>query len=111
MCRRFPWVEEERGEIGAGLAHLNFAALRHGVERAADANDVDAAANILSFIEELVDQLDSIHPDVVNALDVSFLEDLYLAGRRQRDFAAPLLLPKTRERWDEIAAAHDGRSG
>lgn len=110
MCRRFPWVEEERGEIGEGLIHLDFAALRR-VERAADANDVDAARDLLTFIEELVGELDTLHPDVVNALDVSFIEDLYLAEQRQRDFVAPLLLPKSKLRWDEIAAAHEGRSG
>jgi len=111
MRRRFPWVEEERGEIGEGLIHLDFAALRHGLEKAADDNDAGAARDILNFIEELVDKVDALHPDVVNALDVSFLEDLYLAEQHQRDFAGPLLLPRTRARWDGIAAAHEGRSG
>ncbi len=111
MCQRFPWVEEERGEIGEGLIHLDFAALRHGVERAADSNDAGAARDILAFIEELLDKLDLLHPEVVNALDVSFLEDLYLADESQRDFAAALLLPKTQARWSEIAAAHEGSSG
>jgi hypothetical protein len=110
MCRRFPWVEEARGGIGEGLIHLDFAALRHGVERAADSNDAGAARDVLTFIEELLDKLDVLHPDVVNALDVSFLEDLYLAEESQRDFAAPLLLPKTKGRWSEIAARHGGSS-
>jgi hypothetical protein len=109
MCRRFPWVEQERGEIGEGLIHLDFAALRHGLEKAADDRDAGAARDILNFIEELVDKLDTLHPDVVNALDVSFLEDLYLAEQHQGDFARSLLLPKTRARWDEIAAAHEDR--
>lgn len=104
MCRRFPWVEAERGEIGEGLIHLDFAALRHEVERAANANDAAAAREVLNFIEELLDKRDALHPDVVNALEVSFLEDLYLAEQRQRDFAEPLLLPKTKARWDEIVA-------
>ena len=111
MCRRFPWVEEERGEIGEGLIHLDFAALRRRVERAADSNDAGAATEILTFIEELLEKLDVLHPDVVKALDVSFLEDLYLAEERQRDFAAPLLPPRTRARWSEIAAAHERSAG
>jgi hypothetical protein len=110
MCRRFPWVEEERGEIGEGLIHLDFATLRHGVERAADSNDAGTARDILTFIEELLEKRDVLHPEVLNALDVSFLEDLYLAEERQRDFAATLLLPRTRARWSEIAAGHEGRS-
>jgi hypothetical protein len=110
MCRRFPWVEDERGEIGEGLIHLEFAALRMGVERAADAHDVSAASDILSFIEELVNNLDALHPEVVNGLDVSFLEDLYLAAPSQCDFAEALLPPKTKARWNVIAAHHEGRS-
>jgi hypothetical protein len=35
MCRRFPWITEERGEIAEGLIHLDFAALRRGAEKAA----------------------------------------------------------------------------
>ena len=105
-----PWIEEERGEIGEGLIHLDFAALRRGVGRAATAQDVNAAKDVLSFVEELVERLHSLHPEVVDALDVSFLEDLYLSKPRERDFAAHLLLPKTRVRWNEIVAAHEGGS-
>lgn len=111
MCHRFPWIAQERGESGEGLIHLEFAALRHGVERAADSNDVGAAVGILTFIEELVHGRDTLHPEVIDALDVSFLEDLYLAAPAQREFAAALLLPSSKERWNRIAAAHEARSG
>jgi hypothetical protein len=111
MCRRFPWVKEERGDIGEGLVHLEFAVLRRGVESAADAQDVAAAEEILAFIEEPFENLPALHPNVVNALNIGFLEDLYLSEPRRRDFAAPLLLPKTRERWQKIAAAYERLSG
>src|SRR5262245_60953472 len=102
MCNRFPWVEDERGDIGEGLIHLDFAALRRGVERAADSQDLTTARNVLEFVEQLFDKIDTLHPEVVNALDVSFLEDLYLSDSQHRDFAVPLLGPKSRMRWDAI---------
>ena len=111
MCRRFPWVVEERGDLGEGLVHLDFAALRRGVEKAADSADVPTASEILAFVEDLVQRIDALHPEVVNALDVSFLLDLYLAEPQQRDFAIPLLQPKSRERWKEISEGYDRRSG
>jgi len=59
MCRRFPWVVEERGEFGDGLGHLDFAALRRGVEKAADSGDVSTANDILAFVEDLVEKVDT----------------------------------------------------
>ncbi len=103
MCRRFPWVVEERGDLGERLVHLDFAALRRGVEKAADSGDVSTASEILVFIEDLIQKVDVLHPEVVDALDVSFLLDLYLAEPHQRDFAVPLLSPKSRERWKKIS--------
>ena len=105
MVARFPWVEVERGDIGDGLIHLEFAALRSGVEAAAAPKDVKAALPILSFVENLYSDA-RLHPDVLNAIDVSFVEDLYLSEEHQRDFAEGLLGPHTRARWDEVAGWH-----
>ena len=110
MRSRFPWVEKERGDIGEGLIHLDFAALRRGVEGAADSRDVVTARDVLDFVEQLLDKVDTLHPEVVNALDVSFLEDLYLSEPQHRDFAVSLLGPKSRGRWKAIAEAHERRS-
>jgi len=111
MCRRFPWVVEERGEFGDGLVHLDFAALRRGVEKAADSGGVSTASDILAFVEDLLEKVDTLHPEVVGALDISFLEDLYLAEPHQRDFAVPLLQPKSKARWKEVSDAYDRLSG
>ena len=111
MRARFPWVEEERGDIGEGLVHLEFAALRRGVERAADSDDAASALAILSFIEELLECATRLHPDVINAIEVSFIEDLYLAEPRQAAFAAPLLPSRVRTVWTKIADAHAKTSG
>ncbi len=111
MCRRFPWVAEERGDIGEGLVHLEFAALRRGVEKAADSNDVSVASQILAFVEELLQRPNLLHPEVLDAIEVSFIEDLYLAEPHQRDFAFSLLPAATRQHWNEIAGAHERHSG
>jgi hypothetical protein len=76
MIARFPWVEGELGEDGNGLVHLEVAALRRGVEAAANDQDAEKALAILGFIDDLYRQPLELHPDVLNALDVSFVEDL-----------------------------------
>jgi hypothetical protein len=111
MRERFPWVEEERGDIGEGLVHLEFAALRRGVERAADSADCAGAISILSFVEELLADSKRLHPDVINAIEVSFVEDLFLGEVPQAAFIEPLLPPLVRVVWTTIADAHEKRSG
>lgn len=111
LVDKFPWVEEERGEIGEGLAHLDFAALRRGLERAAESRDSATVSDILALVEQLFEDVDTLHPEVANALEVSFLEDLYLGEPQHRDAAVPHLGPRTRERWAEIVDAHRRLSG
>lgn len=111
MTVRFPWIEKERGEPSAVLSHLAFAALRRGLARAAESSDETTARDILGFVEELISQPLALHPDVEDAIAVSFIEDLYLSAPHQRGFAEPLLGPATRNRWNEIRAAYEGSSG
>jgi hypothetical protein len=106
MIARFPWVEGELGEDGNGLVHLEVAALRRGVEAAANDQDAEKALAILGFIDDLYRQPLELHPDVLNALDVSFVEDLYLSGPATRSFVAGLLGAATKARWDEVARSH-----
>ncbi len=40
---------------------------------------VSKARDILG-VEELLEKVDALHPEVVNALDVSFLEDLHASN-------------------------------
>lgn len=110
MSRRFPWVAEELDGICEGLLHLEFGALRRGVERAADTNDTQTARTILEFVEELLAKPDAIEPEVRNAIDVSFVEDLYLGESQRRAIVAPLLGPQCSARWHEVAKYHDGSS-
>jgi hypothetical protein len=102
MVDRFPWVAEERGSEGEGLTHLEFAALRRGLERADLAEDFATVREICGFVEELISDRLSLHPDVENAIDVSFVEDLYLTEHWHREIVEASLGPATRARWDEV---------
>jgi hypothetical protein len=109
MRAEFPGIEDEVGEVGAGLLHLEFAALRGRLELAIEARDSDAAARILAFVDGLLAR--AIHCDVENAIDVSFVEDLYLGDQRWREFVVPLLPGRIRAKWHETVAAYEaGRS-
>ena len=44
--------------------------------KAADSGDASTVSDILAFVEDLLEQVETLHPEVVNALDISFLEDL-----------------------------------
>jgi hypothetical protein len=111
MTERFPWVVEERGEIGEGLVHLDFAALRQGVERAADDLDSVTARDILAFVEQLLTDPLKLHPGVENAIAVSFIEDLYLNDQHVREFVEPLLGSSTLRRWNEVKNWSANESG
>jgi hypothetical protein len=111
MREEFPGIDEEVGAVGgAGLLHLEFAALRRRLELAIEAGDNDAALRILGFVEGLLAR--AIHLDVENAIDVSFVEDLYLGEESWRGFVTPLLPSKIRAKWNETVAAYaTARSG
>jgi hypothetical protein len=104
MREAFPGIDDDVGEIGAGLLHLEFAALRRRLESAAELRDSDEAVRILAFVDGLLGR--PIHSDVENAIDVSFVEDLYLGEDRWRAFVAPLLPIKIRRKWDESVSAY-----
>jgi hypothetical protein len=109
MRARFPWIDEERGEVGEGLVHLEFAELCRRVEHTAMTNNVAEATSIFQFIEDLLASPESLHPDVLDGLDVSFLEGLYLSDQTCRAFTEANLPPMTRLRYDEIRNAHERR--
>jgi hypothetical protein len=105
IVARFSWAEQERGGSGAGLAFRDFVILRIGLERAAESRDIAVVSDILAFVEQLLQE--PLHPEVLHALDSSFIEDLYLLGEpRHRDVALPLLGPRTRQRWLGLADAY-----
>jgi hypothetical protein len=106
MRSAFPGIEDDVGEIGAGLLHLEFAELRRRLELALDVPDTREASRILAFVDDLLAQ--AIHSDVENAIDVSFIEDLYLGEERWRLLVEPLLPAKVRAKWDESVAGHGG---
>jgi hypothetical protein len=104
MCEAFPGIDDDVGEIGAGLLHLEFAALRRRLELAVEARDTDTAIRIVVFVDDLLGR--PVHADVENAVDVSFVEDLYLGEEHLREFIAPLLPARIRRKWDESVSSY-----
>ena len=104
IVARFSWAEQERGGSRAGLAFRDFVILRIGLERAAESRDVAAVSDILAFVEQLLEE--PLHPQVLRALDSSFMKILLLGESRHRDVALPLLGPRTRQRWLGLAEAY-----
>ncbi len=77
LAREFPELEEELAE-NAGLVHLYMGALRRFVEECAAASSRRGRAiAALTFLEGLA-AAGTLHPDVENAVYVSFLEDIEL---------------------------------
>jgi hypothetical protein len=110
MCAAFPWVADECGDIGAGLIHLEFAALRRGLAQAVGSSDMRTIRAVLAFVEDLL-AVPETHPEVVNAIEVSFFEDLYLGDPLHHAVVAERLGPFAKLRWDEIIASHRDGAG
>jgi hypothetical protein len=75
LAAEFPDVATEVRERGDGQLHLEAATIRQATERAMDAGQLWAAERHFRFVERV---LRDAAPDVVNALSVSYLEDLAL---------------------------------
>jgi hypothetical protein len=80
LIQRFPWIEKEISHSGGeGLIHVELALLRSCAEEYTKQKNIKRLADIFGFIESLLSQKRSLHPDVLNAIEISFVEDLILA--------------------------------
>ena len=75
LAVEFPELVDEVRDEGAGLLHLEAAALRRATERAMDAGQLWATEKHFRFVERVMRDAGS---EVENALSVSYLEDLAL---------------------------------
>ncbi len=48
---------------------MNLAALRRGVEKAADSGDVSTARDTFAFVEDLLERVDTLDPEIVGTLE------------------------------------------
>jgi hypothetical protein len=74
LTREFPELADLIGDED-GLLHLEVAAFRRATEDAMDAGNLWTAEKHFRFVERLLADAD---PEVANALEVSYVEDLAL---------------------------------
>lgn len=80
LINRFPWIEKEISYNKAeGLIHVELALLRNCAEEYIKQNKIEGLAEIFGFIEGLLSRKALLDPDVISAVEVSFMEDLILA--------------------------------
>ncbi len=98
---QFPALTAELDdEITDGLLHPQMGAFARFTQAAIDRRDealtkkcFDVASNVFS----------NCTPDVENALNVSYLEHIYLTdGRRQRSWALEAMPPTLRQGWHDM---------
>jgi hypothetical protein len=90
LVQRFPWIEKEiYNNHAEGLIHVELALLRERAEECTKQENITELDNILEFIENLLSQKASLHPDVLNAIEISFIEDLILAENPIYEHAKP----------------------
>ncbi len=77
LAADFPNVVAQIGDIDAGLLHCEVAVFRRATEQAIDMGQFWEAEKHFRLVEEL---LKVAGPELLNALEVSYLEDFALGG-------------------------------
>lgn len=98
---KFPDLSEElRDEIYEGLLHLQIAVFSRLAQRAVDEGDNSLWKEVNSVFLEIWRNCSS---DVINALNVSFLEHIHFKdGKKNRSWAYKAMHPIMRKAWDEM---------
>lgn len=90
LKERFPEIASQIDATSEGLLHLEMAALSRATQRAIDAQDRETVKRHFGFVDEV---FRDAAPDVINAVNVSFLENLRFEGRKAGPTNARELLP------------------
>src|SRR5437764_9373341 len=78
LTERFPEVAAAIDDCSQGLLHLEMATLARATQAAIDGQDRDTVRRHFQFIDEVFRQA---APEVENAVNVSYLENLRFEGR------------------------------
>jgi hypothetical protein len=97
----FPCLSDELHHVYVeGLLYVQIGAFTRYAQDAIDGGDEESWSLINQVFTEL---WNDCHPDVVNALHVSFLEHLnFLDGKYKRSWAYQSMSWQMREAWDEM---------
>ena len=100
LTERFPEVAAAIDDCSLGLLHLEMATLARATQAAIDGRDHDTVQRHFQFIDEVFRQA---APDVQNAVNVSYLENLRFEGRKAGPAEArELLTPRLRQALAEL---------
>jgi hypothetical protein len=100
---KFPeLVEELHDDPREGLLHVQMGVFFHRAQDSIDAGDREAWKRIT---EGFMNLWRDCTPDVINALNVSFLEHLdFTDDKKPRSWAYKAMPQEMREAWDEMEA-------
>ena len=87
---RLPEVAADIDDISEGLLHLEMATLARATQAAIDAQDRDTIRRHFEFVDVV---FRDAAPDVENAVNVSYLENLRFEGRKAGPTKAREMLP------------------
>jgi hypothetical protein len=109
LTERFPEVAATIDDCSQGLPHLEMATLARATQAAIDEQDRDVVRRHFEFIDEVFREA---APDVENAANVSYLENLRFEGRKAGPTRArELLTPRLRQALTELETYLDRRFG
>src|SRR6266508_2719610 len=95
LTERFPEVASTIDECSQGLLHPEMATLARATQAAIDDQDKPTVLRHFQFIDEV---FRDAAPDVENAVNVSYLENLRFDGRKTAPTnARDLLMPRLRQ--------------
>jgi len=92
LLQHFPELSEEI-EGDEGLVHLEMGTLESLANSFIKCGDLEGLKKTYEFIGDLARHQTEVHPDVINAIHVSFLEGLNFDNKKNGE-AAKSLLPK-----------------
>jgi hypothetical protein len=100
LTERFPEIATTIDDCSQGLLHLEIATFARATQAAIDAQDRNAVRRHFEFIDEV---FRDAAPDVENAVNVSYLENLRFEGREAGPTRArELLTPRLRQALTEL---------
>jgi hypothetical protein len=100
LAERFPNVAAAIDDCSQGLLHLEMATLARATQAAIDEGDRDAVRRYFAFIDEV---FRDAAPDVENAVNVSYLENLRFQGRKAGPMRArELLSPRLQQALSQL---------
>ena len=100
LIKHFPEISEYVRE-DPGLVHLQMGNLERLANTFIKAGDLDGLARTYEFVADLARHRSEIHPHVLNAIHVSFLEGLNFENRAHGADAKDLLPPVLEEMWED----------